>query len=263
MSFFSIIVPTFNAAATIQNAINSIIIQSFTDFEIIVIDGLSTDNTIEILRAYNDPRVRIFSEKDSGIYDAMNKGIEHANGKWLYFMGSDDALYDDSVLATVAAFSSDEDCFAIYGNVKINGDAVWAKHDAIYDGEFDITKLLTKNICHQALFYRLETIKQNKVLFDMKYPVCSDWDFNLKCWSIGEFRYVNKIIAQFNAGGLSTRKVKDTFSEEIVQKVISYFNIHSFSKLKALIPEQKQYQLLAIRRYKWQNRFNKLFSKIS
>src|SRR2546422_844446 len=101
MPIFSIILPTFNSAAQIATALESILNQTFNDFEILVLDGCSGDNTIEIAKSYKDTRIRIWSEKDEGIYDAMNKGIEKATGKWLYFLGSDDELYNNAILEKV------------------------------------------------------------------------------------------------------------------------------------------------------------------
>ncbi len=88
--FFTIIIPTFNSDKTLQNALNSILQQGFTDFEVVVVDGLSVDNTLQVLRenSQKDHRVRFVSEKDKGIFDAMNKGINMAKGAWLYFMAA-------------------------------------------------------------------------------------------------------------------------------------------------------------------------------
>src|SRR5262245_18365078 len=93
----SVIMPSYNSAETIRATLGSLDKQQFRDFELVVMDGGSFDSTIRIveLLASVDERVRLFSEKDKGIYDAMNKGIQAASGTWLYFLGSDDRLYDD------------------------------------------------------------------------------------------------------------------------------------------------------------------------
>ena len=97
---FSIIIPTFNSEKTLDIALSSIVVQSYQNFEVLIIDGLSTDSTIDIAKKHQKvfPNIKIKSEKDNGIYDAMNKGIALAKGEWLYFMGSDDSLYNDDVL---------------------------------------------------------------------------------------------------------------------------------------------------------------------
>jgi len=85
MPYLSIIIPTYNCENTISNCLNSILTQSYVDFEILIIDGASKDTTLEILKKYDDKRLKIVSEPDKGIYDAMNKGLKIANGNWIYF----------------------------------------------------------------------------------------------------------------------------------------------------------------------------------
>ena len=91
----SIILPTFNCDKVIRHCIESIVGQEFHDWELLVMDGMSRDGTLEIVRQYSskDSRIRVYSEPDNGIYDAMNKGIDKSQGEWLYFMGSDDSLF--------------------------------------------------------------------------------------------------------------------------------------------------------------------------
>ena len=100
---FSIIIPTFNAGKTLSFCLDSVLIQSFQDFEILIIDAVSSDNTMSIVEEYAAANTAItwISEKDKGIYDAMNKSISLAKGEWLYFLGSDDKLYDAEVLKKI------------------------------------------------------------------------------------------------------------------------------------------------------------------
>src|SRR5690606_10898813 len=116
--FFSIIIPTHNSDRFVPKAIDSLISQKFSDFEILIVDGLSDDNTVEVVNAFHDTRIQITSEKDTGIYDAMNKGVLLSKGQWLLFLGSDDRLHDPSVLQdvydTVHAHPSSK---FIYGDV--------------------------------------------------------------------------------------------------------------------------------------------------
>src|ERR1700761_7508109 len=98
---FSIIVPTYNSGATLRRCLESLAVQTFTDFEVLVMDGVSTDDTLRITEEMSSEfqgRLRLTSEPDKGVYDAMNKGILGARGKWLLFLGSDDRLNDDLVL---------------------------------------------------------------------------------------------------------------------------------------------------------------------
>jgi glycosyltransferase involved in cell wall biosynthesis len=227
-----------------------------------VIDGLSSDDTLGVVSGFNDQRIKVFSEKDKGIYDAMNKGIRKAQGKWIYFLGSDDVLMGNEVLATVAKACVNNTSTAVYGNVLIDGDALWAKDGDIYDGMFDLKKLLVKNICHQAIFYNRDIIEKKGISFDLTYPICADWDFNLHCWAAGSFTYFPVTIARFNAGGASTQKViADNFGSDIIQKVIDYFHTDDYIKLKKILPKERFSQLGQLKKFAWRYKLDSLVSK--
>lgn len=203
---FSIIIPCFNSAFSIGKAINSIIKQHFSDFEILIIDGVSGDDTVNVVNGFQDNRIKIYSEADLGIYDAMNKGLKLAKGQWLYFLGSDDYLYDKFVLADIFNFIVLNHCRVLYGDVKVSGKNGWAIDGEIYGGEFDFNKFYKNNICHQSIFYNREFIIKHQFNFDLRFPVSADWDFNFKCWQKTRFLYVSRIVAVFQAGGLSSNK---------------------------------------------------------
>ena len=97
----SVVTVVRNGIKTIEQTILSVINQDYHDFEYIIIDGVSTDGTLEILNKYSDKISKIISEPDVGIYDAMNKGIALANGDWVYFLGCDDVLYESSTLSRI------------------------------------------------------------------------------------------------------------------------------------------------------------------
>lgn len=229
----TIIIPTYNCEDTLKNALESILKQSFKNVEILIIDGNSTDNTLTILREYKKTQKNliVYSEKDEGIYDAMNKGIKLAKGEWLYFMGSDDTLYETTTLEKLVTSKEGLSHNIIYANVKIIGNTGWAKAGDIYDGKFDTLKILNKNISHQAIFYKRKFIKEKIGFFNLSYSVCSDWDFNLRCWSKTDFYYSDSIIANFFAGGLSTNGSDKLFENDFIDNILKYFNISLFSSL--------------------------------
>jgi glycosyltransferase involved in cell wall biosynthesis len=228
----TIIIPTYNCEKTIGSALDSILGQTIKEVEILIIDGLSTDRTLEIVAQYqiNHSNIVVHSEKDEGIYDAMNKGIGLAKGDWLYFMGSDDTLYENETLKKVINFINKFNPTVIYGNVKIVGNTGWAKDGAIYDGKFDTLQLLNKNISHQAIFYNTKFIK-GVGIFNKDYTVCSDWDFNLRCWAKTEFYFYDIVIANFFSGGLSTNGSDSRFEKEFIANILKYFKIGLFDSL--------------------------------
>ncbi|WP_231490258.1 glycosyltransferase family 2 protein [Pedobacter sp. Leaf170] len=192
----SIIIPTYNSSKKLKSCIDSIINQSITDFEILIIDGISNDDTLDIARSYNDERIKIISEPDRGIYDAMNKGIEIAKGKWLYFLGSDDELYCEKVLEEILKFDS-EIIDILYGNVCVQSQIV---------GElYNIDILLSKNICHQSIFYKNEVFKKIGK-FKEVYVAAADWQHNIR-WMKNrriKSKYVSEIVATYNPYGFSS-----------------------------------------------------------
>lgn len=210
---FSIIIPTLNVQQQIESALNSISVQTYQDYEIIVIDGGSTDDTIEILKQTNDNRLKVFSLKGSGIYEAMNFGISKAKGEWLYFMGSDDQLYEKDTLNEIKkATIRNNNYDLLYGNVM---SKLFYDGTTPYDGFFDLKKLSKKNICHQAIFY-------NKKIFDIispyntQFKILADYDFNIRCFGNKDVKtkYLPMIIAKYGSEGVSSKKKDYLFELE-------------------------------------------------
>jgi glycosyltransferase involved in cell wall biosynthesis len=214
--FFSIIIPTYNAEKTLETALDSILKQTFSDFEVIVVDGQSVDSTQNIAQKFKDARVRMKIEKDNGVYDAMNKGILLSKGEWLYFLGSDDLLYDERVLSDIKNQISKEDDI-IYGNVisePLNG---------LYDGAFTMEKLFNRNICHQSIFIRRPVFEKTG-LFDLKYKMQSDWDQNIKWFLDNSLRkkFVDRIVALYAGTGLSSQVRDLAFEKDKTQKFLRF-----------------------------------------
>jgi glycosyltransferase involved in cell wall biosynthesis len=216
MSLLSVIIPTYNSEATIERCLHSLISQTDRNFEICIIDGASSDLTIAKVcsfRSYFD-RIRIVSETDKGTYDAMNKGIDLANGEWIYFLGSDDEIHDENVFADIFKINPGKNCGIVYGNVRIDGDTPWAKDGQIYDGEFSIEQLLDRNICHQAIFYRTKMFEKLGN-YNLRYPVCADWELNLRFFPKTKSKYLDRIVSNFYGGGISSKVVIDPIGEDL------------------------------------------------
>ena len=224
-SQFSIIIPTYNSAGTLEVCINSILSQTFQDFEIVIIDGLSVDNTLSIAYSYNNVRIKVFSEKDQGIYDAMNKGITQAYGMWVYFLGSDDIFYSNFVLQDVYNYAKHVVSDVIYGDIQ------FLKSRAVYGGASSIDRLLhDENIPHQAIFYKRE-IFEKLGYYNLSYNLFADWEFNIRCFRHPDFKrnYINKIIGIYNEEGNSSRHNCD---EEPILKQIPKTYISEIQLIK-------------------------------
>lgn len=229
MPYYSIIIPTYNSEKTIKQCLDSILNQTFRDFEILIMDNLSNDNTISIITEYDDSRIKIHSAKDNGVYDAMNKGIDQSSGDWLYFLGSDDYFYNFKVLNDIFNNISFKDK-VIYGSVLISGNTFWANDKDVYDGFFSLQKLLKKNICHQAIFYNKSIFVNKK--YNSKYIICADWDFCLYCYSKYSFKYINIIVSVFKTGGVSSSSnvQDDLFVSHKWNNILDYFGYKILKK---------------------------------
>jgi len=211
----SIIIPTYNCSNVIQRAIDSVVAQTFTDWEVLIMDGASSDDTLKVVSQNTDPRIRVFSEKDKGVYDAMNKGIFASKGEWLYFLGSDDYLVDERVLQNITDNVCD-DVDILYGEV------IAPQLSEIYRGEWCWDKLCACR-CHQSIFYR-RRVFDLLGLYNLKYKVCADYDINLK-WYFDErlkSKYVNIQIANYACGGLSCHVHDDLFAKDYDKLILCY-----------------------------------------
>ena len=224
----SIITVCLNAADTIDATIKSVLNQNFKDFEYIVVDGGSVDGTVALLKKYQQENMLQYkSESDTGIYDAMNKGIKLATGKWIYFLGSDDIFFDNGVLEKLFCTNL-KDTQIFYGNVK------YLHSGTIYDGSFDHEKISLKNICHQAMFVQKSVFDQIG-LFNTKYKVSADHEFNLRWIGLNiPSRYFPETIAVYNEKGFSGQVSDHIFNTDFDQLLIdnNIISVRSFSALK-------------------------------
>ena len=229
----SIIIPTYNVESTIGAVLESITTQTFRQYEVVIVDGVSKDGTAGIVARYaaGNPAIRWMQEKDEGIYDAMNKGVGLARGEWLYFLGADDTLYNDGVLQEVYDAAAGTAADLIYGNVMIRGSNMWGNDGQLYDGEFNRAKLFRSNISHQAIFYRSRVFR-SVGLFDLRYKSCADWDLNHRCFARLQTHYFPSTIANFQTGGASTQLAVDLFLEkESVIRLKEYYKLSYFHRL--------------------------------
>lgn len=211
---FSIIIPVKGINSNLFSCLSCLLNQSFRNFQIVIINSLDKIGYSCFPLEFRGLNIIFVNEFDFGIYDAMNKGLVFSSGKWIYFLGSDDVLYDDWVLEKLSRICSNSFFPVVYGNVLLNGNSGWAKNGEIYAGKFSKNRMLLKSICHQAIFYRRDFLISNNLFFDLRYPVSADWHLNLRCRRLTRFKYVDIIVAVFAAGGISTSK-RDSFPDQI------------------------------------------------
>lgn len=205
----SIIIPVKNGEKTIRECLESIRTQTSQNFEVLVLDGASTDATQDIVNSYLSKMSNLqwTSEKDAGVYDAMNKGIKKSMGKWLYFMGCDDRLCCETVIQHIEheVFLSKGENDILYGDVIFENTSKTSQHKSFRKRDF-----LTQNLNHQSMFFRRRVFKI-KGDFSSDFPVFADWHFNISCFLDPRIRtkYVDRVIAFYSNKGLSSVEIDD------------------------------------------------------
>ena len=194
-----------NAEATLERAVLSVLNQTYPHVEYLIIDGASTDGTLGILERYRD-RIRLVSEPDKGVYDAMNKALKLAQGDWLLFLGADDYLLTDTTLAEVVPHLKDPD--AVY-----YGDVYYGSEGNRQFGRVSRLTVMCKLISHQAVFYPRSSYRSLE--YDTRYPVAADRVYNITLFSRKiRFRYLDQVISFFSTGGLSSQVTDYVFRHE-------------------------------------------------
>lgn len=197
----SIVTINYNNLSGLQKTIDSVLSQSFEDFEWIVIDGDSTDGSKELLEQYQEHFAYWCSVPDKGIYNAINKGLSHAAGEYVQFLNSGDWLYDSTSLEKAfAQFDSKYDIY--YGDmIQVNDDG--KENPIIYPNELGFLFFPYNNICHQATFYKRSLFDNNP--YDESFSIVSDWAMNLKLLFEGRtFKHINQYVVFYDNQGKSS-----------------------------------------------------------
>lgn len=206
----TIITVCFNVENELDLTIKSVLSQTYSDIEYIIVDGGSKDGSMDIIKGYGNKIGRWISEPDKGVYDAMNKGVESATGEWVLFMNAGDSFYDQNVLNEIFAKDYDDNVGVIYGDVNLvfpSCGTILKKMDGLKGYEQPMS------ICHQASLTRTKYLKEIK--FDLSYKIAADGNAFYKIWNKGlKFEYVPICMANYEAvAGLSSTKFLQSFKE--------------------------------------------------
>jgi glycosyltransferase len=206
----SIVTIVYNNSTYVEDAIQSVLSQSYPFIEYIVIDGGSTDGTIEIIKKYQE-RISIFlSEKDKGIYDALNKGVRIASGNIIGFLHSDDVFTDKNVVKKIAESLSNSNVDGIYSDldyVKKNNINSIVRHWE--SSTFSLNKLNSGWMPPHPTLYLHRTLYEQIGLFDLRYPIAADYDFILRLFSAPNinFKYIPEVFVKMRVGGQSNNSI--------------------------------------------------------
>ena len=217
----TVVTVCFNSSKTISRCIESVLSLNNVTFEYIIIDGKSTDNTLEIIESYRtlfeakQIPLRIISEKDTGIYNAMNKAIDIAKGQWVIYLNSEDYFYDSESIARIIN-SVNDNVAVLYGDVMVATSEINFLHKP---RNLERVKSGTEMpFCHQSTFVRKEILERYR--FDEKYRIIADIDAFLRMYEDGlSFSYKPECVSVFSNDGISqTQRVKSIKEGKILLK---------------------------------------------
>ena len=211
---YSIITVNYNNREGLRKTIESVIHQTFRDFEFIVIDGGSTDGSAEVLKEYNAQIDYWVSEPDKGIYNAMNKGIKKATGEYLNFMNSGDCFYDNDILRTVTSYGFDTDIITgrdyHYSKEKQQG------HASVQPTRMSMVTFFNSTLDHQSSFIKRELFKES--LYREDFRLVSDWIFFLEKNVIEgkKVQFISDIICFRETPGITAQQYEKNLQEKDV-----------------------------------------------
>lgn len=221
MPHISLIIVTYNAVETLQNCLDSIYAQPYPALEIVIIDGKSTDGTVDVIKA-NTPKISYWqSEPDAGIYDAMNKAVTRITGQWVYFIGADDELlpgFSDMALEL-------KDPTAIYyGNVFAEGQK--------RVGELTRYRFAKVGPYHQAIIYPKTVFDKYK--YDTRYKISADFALTLQLCGDKQYHFMYKdhVLANFNHKGTSGQNIDAAFVKDKPGLILKYFGLKTWFRYR-------------------------------
>lgn len=231
----SIITIVYNNVRDIEHTILSVINQTYQNIEYIIVDGASTDGTLDIINTYRGSIDILISEKDNGIYDAMNKGLKKASGEYVLFLNSGDELYDNHTIQTIVEKGNNADI--IYGETKLVDEDRKIVGDRRHKtpAEFDWQSFkYGMNICHQAIYVK-RTIAEP---YDLEYQLSADIDWVIRSAKKAKTtKNVNTYVARYLVGGMSQKRHRQSLKER--------FNI--FKKHYGTVPNLINHVIIALR----------------
>ena len=211
----SIITATYNSAATVRDTLESILMQTHQDWELIIEDGLSRDDTLSIVKEYEPQcqgRMRIFSEKDEGLYDAMNRGIARATGDVVGILNSDDFYHDEHVLEDINRAMDGQPVDCIYGDLKFVQANNTNKVVRIWKGsQHESGAFLYGWHPAHPTFYARRKYFDKLGAFNTKYAVSADFELMLRFIEVAGLRsrYINRYFVKMRMGGESTGSLRN------------------------------------------------------
>lgn len=249
----SIITINLNNKQGLQQTLESVAKQTYTDYELIVIDGNSTDGSTDIIKENESTIAYWVSEPDKGIYNAMNKGIKQAKGDYLHFLNSGDSYTSETILSDI--FNGNKDCSFICGNFITENKGILKKEEPYkdFDWRFSLYRIYSGDLCHQAFFIKADNFEKYG-LYDERLKITADWKLFFD--AIGIHRedviYKDIDIVFYNMEGLSSIIGGKTIRAErelVTRELLPQSTVMELDRMYYL--EQNSYITDIIRSRKW------------
>lgn len=216
----TVISVVYNSCHSLNETMLSILGQTYDGVEYIVIDGGSDDGSVEIIKQYAENIKYWCTEKDNGIYDAMNKGLSHASGDFVIFINSGDMLCSPNSISDFVNKVTDLNS-VYYGNAlyvnKLSKNITWR------GGFFSKYRLSKTNICHQTIFYPKNTYASYR--YNPEYTLFADWAYNMQIYSLLNFIYIDQDISYYDDMGVSALNNDEEFKKEQLSLVRKYLGL--------------------------------------
>lgn len=217
----SIITPCYNSEKTIADTLESVLNQNYDNYEYIIQDAKSTDKTLEIIKSYEKKfkgKLFIYSEKDSGIFDAMNKGIKHSTGDIIGIINSDDVLANNNVFKTIAEKFTKENIDIVFSDLMFYNDNLTKIVRTFITKEGNVKK--GWHPPHPTLYVSKKVYEQEGI-FNTNFKIAADLDFMIRIFKDNKYNYeyVKDVFVKMRAGGVSTagfKGYKKNFQEAIL-----------------------------------------------
>jgi glycosyltransferase involved in cell wall biosynthesis len=244
LPLLSVITVVYNGAAHLEETIQSVLQQSFNDYEYLIIDGGSSDGTVDIIRRYDAHLAYWVSEPDAGIYDAMNKGMQRANGKWLCFLNCGDSFFEETTLEQLLPLMTEKrdpavlvgkvEMFDEYGHAKVFAPLPFTQKMLAAKG--------TAVACHQAMFVTRPSAPRYDVRFRLKAEL--NWYMDLCELATLQAQTVDQIVARYRLGGIADASwldlwewiqlVQQRFGTQQNLRNLPFYVKHALIKLKKI-----------------------------
>jgi glycosyltransferase involved in cell wall biosynthesis len=235
MPLITVVTVVRNGEKTLEQTILSVINQTYPNVEYIVVDGASSDGTLDIIRKYEDRIDYWMSEPDEGIYYAMNKGIDLATGEWINFMNGGDCFYCETTVDSVIPFLKILEKDLVIGKANIK------KNDSMIVSPRFNKKNMIYQFCHQACFFR-----NSNLFYDTNFKICSDLAL-IRTFDINKILLINDILCNYDTTGVSTKRyylrtmetmIINNENMVILKSIMLYLRHFFVSYIKIALPKK-------------------------